>query len=238
MAFQLVNTKIKVEGNSGDVLFHHLVINQYLADVNSFSFTWRQPEGNSALNDHIRFYQQNLSKMVTITINNDFTFKGVINSINCTNHDLLGVSYEITGKGMFMKMDEVPECNSFYKKTLKQIFEAVNTTQGTTLKLSPTHKGELFYTVQYNQTGFRFLSMMAARHGEWFYYNGQEMVLGKPSGESVSLKQNEDVHDVDISARLVKAAHMNASFDKHKGEFIKGDKKESSSMGKTTLSDR
>ncbi|MCW3092352.1 MAG: hypothetical protein JWP81_3421 [Ferruginibacter sp.] len=224
MAFQLIKTQIKVEGTDGDIIFFNLSINQYLADVNSFRFTWRQQEGEATLTNHVSFYQKNLSKLVTIKIQDGFTFKGIIYAINCSNQDMLGVSYEIIGKGLFVKLDQVPECNSFYKKKLTQIFNTVNNTKGTTLKLSPKNKGELFYTVQYNQTGFEFLKMMAARHGEWLYYTGEELVMDSPGKETVSLKQEEDVFDVEITAKMVKAPLNYAGFDQFKGEVIQSNK--------------
>jgi uncharacterized protein involved in type VI secretion and phage assembly len=218
MAFQLTHTTIRVEGSDADIIFSNLFINQQLADVNSFNFTWRQPEGETSLSDQISFYSDNLAKEVTITVGDDLTFKGIIYAINCNNQDSLGVSYDISGKGLFEKLNQVPECRSFYKKSLTQIFNAVNNTEGTTLNLSPSNTSELFYTVQYNQPGFSFLRMMAARYGEWFYYNGTEMVLGPPTGDPVTLNQGEDINDIDISAKLVRAPQNNASFDRHTGE--------------------
>ncbi|MFZ1306229.1 MAG: phage baseplate assembly protein V [Ferruginibacter sp.] len=218
MAFQLPQIKIKVEGTDGDIIFSNLVINQYLADVNAFNFTWRQPEGEATLANHINFYKKNLSKEVTIRVDSNFTFKGIIYAINCNNQDTLGVSYEIIGKGLFVKLDEVPECVSFFKQPLSKILEKVNKAQGTTLKATPKNDKELFYTVQYNQTGFEFYRMMAARQGEWLYYNGTELVMGEPESESLSLKQNEDIFDLDITAKLVKAPQKIAGFDHYKGK--------------------
>ena len=235
MAFQLTKTKIKVEGTKDDVIFVNLVINQYLADVNAFTFTWRQPEGKSTLAEHVSFYQKNLSKVVTITVNRDFTFKGIIHAISCNNQDTLGVSYDIIGKGLFMKMDEVPECNSYYQQTIKQIFEDifknVENKQGATMDIKPNNAKQLFYTVQYNQTRFEFLRMLAARNGEWMYYNGTALVMGNPGKETISLKQEEDVHDIDITAKLVKASHINTSFDHYKGDKVKGEKKDTAKGG-------
>ena len=231
MPFQLTHTQIQVEGNDEAVIFSNLIINQQLADVNSFSFTWRQPEGESSLSAHVSFYSNNLSKEVTITIGDDYTFKGIIYAITCNNQDSLGVSYEISGKGLFEKLDQVPECKSFYKKNLTQIFNTVNNTTGTTLSLSPSNTSELFYIVQYNQTGFGFLRMLAARYGEWLYYNGTEMVLGAPSGEVVTLNQGQDVNDVDISAKLVRAPQNNAAFNRHSGEELTHQPQSSSAEG-------
>lgn len=161
MAFELTHTTIRVEGSDADIIFSNLFINQQLADVNSFNFTWRQPEGEASLSAHVSFYSDNLAKEVTITIGDHFTFKGIIYAISCNNQDSLGVSYDINGKGLFEKLNQVPECRSFYKKSITQMFNVVNNTSGTTLNLSPSNTSELFYTVQYNQTGFSFLRMMA-----------------------------------------------------------------------------
>lgn len=220
MAFELTHTKIRVEGNDEDIIFLNLTVNQQLADVNSFHFTWRQPEAEVSLSAQVSFYNDNLSKEITITIGDDFTFKGIIYAISCNNQDSLGVSYEISGKGMFEKLNQVPECRSFYKKNITDIFNGVNSTSGTTLNLSPSNTSELFYIVQYNQTAFSFLRMMAARYGEWFYYNGTEMVLEAPSGDAVTLNPGQDVNHVDISAKLVMPPMNNASFNRHSGEVL------------------
>ncbi len=220
MAFQLIHTTIRVEGNDADIIFSNLMINQQMADVNSFNFTWRQPEGEASLSAHISFYRDHLAKEVTITIGDNFTFKGIIYAINCNNEDSLGVTYDISGKGLFEKLNQVPECKSFYKKNITQIFNAVNNTEGTTLNLSPANTSELFYTVQYNQSGFSFFRMMAARYGEWLYYNGTEMVLGAPTGEAIALNNGEDINNIDISAKLVKSPQNNASFNRHTGDVI------------------
>ena len=126
MAFELINTTIRVEGNDEVIIFSNLTINQQLADVNTFNFIWRQPEGEVSLSSHVSFYADNLSKEITITIGEDFTFKGIIYAISCNNQDSLGVSYDINGKGMFEKLDQIPECRSFYKKNITDIFNAVN----------------------------------------------------------------------------------------------------------------
>ncbi|MEO7263798.1 MAG: hypothetical protein ABIW38_02745, partial [Ferruginibacter sp.] len=220
MSFQLTTTTIKVEGTQGNILFTNLHIHQELADVNSFSFHWRQKEGEAKLSDHVDFYKKNLSKVVQINVNKDFVFKGLIYSINCSNQDALGVEYEITGKGLYVQMDEVKECNSFIKKPLTTIFNEINSVKGAPLKLNPNSKESLFYTVQYNQTNFEFLCMLATRYGEWFYYTGSEMILGKPSGDAITLKADQDVFDVEINAKLVRSSPQLSGFDHFKGEKI------------------
>lgn len=219
-SFELIETTISVDGNSEAITFTNLIINQALADINSFSFIWRQEHGTTAISAHIDFYKNKLSKEITISIGDDFSFKGIITAISTQSNDELGASYYIIGSGMFVKLNEIPEWNSFYKKTLKQICESLNNTQGTQLKIDPSNTDELFYTVQYGQTTFDCYKMLAARYGEWLYYTGTELVFGSLDSSSESLAMGVDVRDLHINARIGKQAQNSVGFDRHTGEVI------------------
>src|SRR4051812_32757418 len=93
--FDLTNTKIIVEGAESNLIFSNLVVHQAIADVNSFSFIWREPAGKPSMNTYLAFYQKYLSKNVTIKIGNSISVKGLITSINCVQGDELGVHYEV-----------------------------------------------------------------------------------------------------------------------------------------------
>jgi hypothetical protein len=170
--FALTNTRITVEGAESNLIFYNLVAHQALADVNSFTFIWRQPGGKASFASYVQFYQKYLAKEVTIHIGNTVSIKGIITSITCVEADELGVHYEIKGKGLFAKLDQSPDCNIFLKKTIKDIFTALNTAS-LSLTLTPANAAKLHYTVQYNQTTFEFFRMMAIRHGEWLYDSGK-----------------------------------------------------------------
>lgn len=210
----------------GDKLsFSNLSIHQRLADVNSFSFIWRVEREKASLGSHVDFYKQALGKEVTITINETFVFKGIIQSINCFNQYVHNVEYEISGKGLLLKLDEVPQCRSFVQQSIRNIFETLNQPYQAPLKLEPKHTDNLYYTVQYNQTIFEFFRMLAARHGEWFYYTGSEMILGKPDSTVKKIKvPSADIFDITISARMHKSSEKVIAFDPYKGEVITDDK--------------
>lgn len=58
----------------------------------------------------------------------------------------------------------------------------------------------LSYTVQSNQSCFNFAQQMAARYGEWLYYNGEELVFGlNPNNTEVELKLGRDLQDLKTS---------------------------------------
>ncbi|MFC0781296.1 type IV secretion protein Rhs, partial [Flavobacterium sp. HJSW_4] len=42
------------------------------------------------------------------------------------------------------------------------------------------YANNLPYTVQYNESCFKFLNRLARRYGQWFYDNGRRIVFGVP----------------------------------------------------------
>jgi type VI secretion system secreted protein VgrG len=216
----LANVSITIEGVGNPVAFSALIINQQLADVNDFSFNWRQEAGTASLSGYIAFNRTHLAAKVTIDINDEFTFKGIIYAINCVEQDSNGITYEIAGKGLFVKLAEIPESNSFYQKDLRHIFNAVNITSGTTLQLNPRYTSDLFYTVQYNQTAFDFYKMTAARYGEWLYYNGQELILGTPSGTALDISDTE-IDNLTFRSRVDHSPVNAIGYDAYRGEIIR-----------------
>lgn len=215
----LANVSIHIEGVGDPISFSSLSISQELADINDFSFNWRQEEGSPSLSGYISFNRNHLSAEVTIDINGEFTFKGIIYTISCLEQDTNGITYEIGGKGLFVKLSEIPESNSFYQKDLRHIFNTLNITQGTSLVLNPRYTDTLFYTVQYNQPAFDFYRMTAARYGEWLYYNGRELVLGPPSGPALDISDLE-IDNLTFRSRVERSPVNITGYDPYRGEAI------------------
>src|SRR5690606_34104671 len=116
----------------------------------------------------------------------------------------------------------VQECNSFYQKTLQDIFNSLNITSGTTLQLQPAFSGPLFYTVQYNQTTFEFFQMLAKRHGEWLYYDGQQLLLGPPRGAAVAVSDTE-IEYLSFRSQVSRTPLNAVGIDRFSGELVQSD---------------
>ncbi|MCH5597552.1 hypothetical protein [Niabella ginsengisoli] len=135
MPFLLNHTQITIEEFKDPVIFFNLSINQYLADVNSFNFTLRHPKDNDepSFQSYLDFYKKCLSKQVVINITEgdggaiQFTFIGFIYAITCTGNDDMATSYDISGKGIFAKLDEISECSSYYRESIQGIIDKIST---------------------------------------------------------------------------------------------------------------
>lgn len=211
--------QVEVEDRNDPVYFNHLTVTQRLADANQFSYRWRLPAAEVNLEVMLNFYKDNLGKQVSFTMD-AFNFKGIIQHIQCVNQDDSGAEFEISGRGLLAKEDQVKQCRSFYKKKLKQVLESAKTAQDVVMDIQPVQDEDLYYTVQYNQTNLEFLRMLVARQGEWMYYTGEKMVIGALPGDSVDLKYRESVHQVSIQASTAKTSVSSIGFDHFRGEAL------------------
>ncbi len=53
--------------------------------------------------------------------------------------------------------------------------------------ISPSYSETLSYIVQYSETAWQFLNRLSATYGEWFFYNGEKLMLGTPRGNTAAL---------------------------------------------------
>ncbi|MCH5597553.1 phage baseplate assembly protein V [Niabella ginsengisoli] len=72
--------------------------------------------------------------------------------------------------------------------------------------------------------------MLAARYGEWLFYNGTQMIFGNPEGKEITLKIGTDVTDVGVSAKTLKPSEKHAGFNTHDGKEVLKDVNEAHGM--------
>lgn len=57
-------------------------------------------------------------------------------------------------------------------------------------QLKAQHTETLPYIVQYRESNFYFLGRLAAQYGEWLYYDGQTLRLGRSDSQTVNFQSN------------------------------------------------
>src|SRR6185503_6324751 len=84
-------------------------------------------------------------------------------------------------------------------------------------------KQPIKYIVQYNETNFEFLSRIAAEYGEWFYYNGKELVLGEHGSSDEVEFVVDGVQQFDASITLSPSKFKLSGYDYTKDKLYEGD---------------
>ena len=89
----------------------------------------------------------------------------------------------------------------------------LQTRQECKLFVNPETKSKLEYECQYEETNFRFIQRLARQYQEWLYYDGQNLVFGKPQA---LLDDQADIRRGTIRARCLLAD----TCPTNKGKFL------------------
>ncbi|MCF3111506.1 phage baseplate assembly protein V [Niabella sp. CC-SYL272] len=232
----LSKTEIIIQGyqNSQPVLFSNLLLDEALVKVNYFSFSMRADDDHATLDAIINFKKSVLGKELQIEFKDSsdasrHRFKGVIEAVNSSLIDEHYYEFQISGSGLFCKINKIPEYHSFYKQTLSDIIDKAykDSELKSLVKKAPGYTRPLHYTVQYNQTLFDFTTSLALRFGEWAYYDGEYFLFGKkPDGQAIELFAPDDVFNLNIHAHVLRNARAMVGTDSFKGETLRSSKEE------------
>lgn len=122
-----------------------------------------------------------------------FQFKGVVTHLSLqTNADLVNY-YHLSGYSPTFLLEDGTQNRAFVKQSLPAIFgQVLGEYPGNALahQLNAQHTEVLPYTVQYRESNFYFLSRLAAQYGEWLYYDGQALRLGRSEGKVLDFKSS------------------------------------------------
>ncbi|WP_449387463.1 type VI secretion system Vgr family protein [Chryseobacterium lineare] len=145
------------------------------------------------------------------------TFSGVISGIRNKKDEGggYGILY-ITGYAPSILLESGKNCQSFEEKTLEDIIREIteNYPQEARVKTDfPNTKHALAYTVQYKESDYQFIRRLAIRHGEFFYYNGENLIFGTTTQPLINLEENIDLIDVEFDLKMQAQNFSFTSYD-------------------------
>ncbi len=123
----------------------------------------------------------------------NFQFKGIVSGIHSVKgfHHHTGDLIKIKGKSCSIIADDGPNYASHtdlgLTEILEKTFAGYNKAVLRTV-INPEKTDAIHYSVQHDESAFQYASRLASQYGEWFYYNGNSLIFGKPERkEAVSL---------------------------------------------------
>ena len=116
-----------------------------------------------------------------------FVFKGMIIDVSASRATASAQSASITAVTWDALLQNVPHSRSFENATLKDIVdEVLKPYRDIKSNISPRFKDKIPYIVQYDQSDYAFIRMLAVRFGEWMYNTGNTFVFGELDVEDFS----------------------------------------------------
>jgi len=155
------------------------------------------------------------------------SFSGIIGGIDNAKNE--GGGYGdliITGFSPSILLESGQDCQSFENKTLEQIIKEICEIYPREAKIKvdlPNVKYAHPYTVEYKESDYQFIRRLAIRHGEFFYYNGEELIFGAATQPTLKLQEGDDLMDVTFSLKIGAQDFGLISYDAQSGAKIEKD---------------
>jgi type VI secretion system secreted protein VgrG len=130
-----------------------------------------------------------------------FSFNGIVTSVKIQKFDGYEGYVVISGNSPTILLENGLECQSFEKSTLKDIIAAATREypqDAVEFITNPNYSFSIDYTVQYKESDYQFIKRLATRYGEWFYYNGRQIVFGNNNEEIIDLEEESEMFEYEM----------------------------------------
>ena len=129
------------------------------------------------------------------------SFKGIVMDVSVSGQRKEHMLVTLTGKSPTILMDAAPNSDTYSQVGLKELYDKANGSNLTSELKAEDHlsfKGKIPFAVQFAETDFDFLCRMMHEFGEWFYYDGQKIMLGLADAPNLDLGPQR-VHSLDFT---------------------------------------
>ena len=205
-----ISTKISIT-IGGEILtrFSKLVIHQKVHTHHTFSVL--QPLPKEFVSQAIDKAQSYIGEPIKIEITptslsttSPFVFNGIITEAQMIRTSGAAGGIIINGYSPTIVMEGTPKTVSYTDQSLSDVVKKITSNYGQK-ELQPTVKvnndSSMPYTVQYRESDFGFVARLAQKKGQWFYYNGEELVFGQPTSKNFTLEYGRSLHSFNIEMR-------------------------------------
>jgi type VI secretion system secreted protein VgrG len=134
-----------------------------------------------------------------------FNFKGIVTSLELRNNNTVNPCFSMSGFSTDVLLKDGKQRRTFVKQTLKQIYDKVLETYPQNLLKSKVRINDnptIEYEVQYDESNYEFLKRLSQEYGNWFYYNGLELLIGANEDDAVDF-QIDGVQDYSMSVSIL-----------------------------------
>lgn len=142
---------------------------------------------------------------------------------------------KVTGYSSTFLLESDHTCASWCNKSLSDIVKELTDKAGVQALVNPETKSKLEYECQYEETNFRFIQRLARQYQEWLYYDGQNLVFGKPqAGSTTKLTYGEELSVLDVCSRTLARPIKGSSYHSVNNQTYNGQSPDTAA-GQNTL---
>ena len=188
-------------------------------------FTFKSLKLHQSINDHHRFellldletggnrYAHNLKdsakwlgKKMTVRTKKSGApaFLGVVTNVSLHRKNSDFGHILVSGYSTTYLLENGRNFHSWSNCTLDDIVKGLCTDAGVRMQVHSEYTETIDYICQYNESDFAFMKRLALQYNEWLYYNGTELIFGKPKlPEPVGLEFGRSLTSLDIGVQTL-----------------------------------
>jgi len=200
--------EISIDGKKLET-FSSLSLQQSIFGHHSLELVCRrdtfEEEGNLVLDKSDKLLGGKLMLKMSTENKDKNEFTGIITEVRASKTEgPFGGNIVISAYSPDILLDDGEHCRSFEDKTLEKIIRQIlKEYQFDTKHIHPQSSSDSMpYTVQYKESAYAFINRLAAKKGEWFFYNGKDLIFGKLPAKSFELHYGKDLSHFDFSLKL------------------------------------
>jgi type VI secretion system secreted protein VgrG len=217
---QFVNTEINIGGTSIKQ-FSSFMLSQGIFDHHYFRLVCPAEAIDGTSGQILNKSKDMAGAAITIKVSaveseGTLQFKGVVTQIEAARFSGHAGNVIISGYSPTILTDDGLNCKSWESKGIKNIAQDVLQQFPQNLlssKINPVSSEPFLYTVQYKETAWQFLKRISANCGEWFFYDGEKLVLGSPKGNSANLVYGSNLSSFSMSLHVKPAKFEMMAYD-------------------------
>ena len=187
---------------------------------------------DDALDTYEGFVMENSKKLLGKKINLSYwqygsenqVFSGIVTGLKNRKESGYG-KLVITGHSPSILLENGRADRSFEQLSLSQIVKEIGVNYPQEGKIHAEEqelnvRRVLPYTVQSQESDFGFIQRLATRYGEYFYYNGKELIFGNKAEPVLELSEGRELIELEIELGLKAQGFSGLAYDAEKGESI------------------
>lgn len=204
---ELIDSNISVSIDGKRLFsFKSLKLHQSINDHHSFELTLDLETGGNRYVHNLKDSAKWLGKKVAVRTKKSGTpaFLGVVTNVSLHRKNSDFGHILVSGYSTTYLLENGRNFHSWSDCTLDDIVKELCTDAGVRMQVHSEYTETIDYICQYNESDFAFMKRLALQYNEWFYYNGTELIFGKPKlPEPIGLEFGTSLTSLDIGVQTL-----------------------------------
>ncbi|MCG8796565.1 type VI secretion system Vgr family protein [Tenacibaculum finnmarkense] len=144
----------------------------------------------------------------------DTDFLGVITNVKLQHDNGFDGKLIVSGYSKTILLESGSHMHSWLNASLYTIVNDTVIAAGLSAQINSTFNTPIAYQAQYKENHFQFIQRLAKQYNEWLYYDGVQLIFGKPSlNTPITIEYGADMDTINIAIEAITNTVTNFSYN-------------------------